>query len=513
MALSHRAFLEPGLDSLWHSINSYEPLLACLPNDLWTAEECESVLDVDRWAMIVTLRRVLTASDLQRYRTFYARRIRIFVPPHGFIGKKLLSIAFLQALQLATEREPGALCPLLTSFTWPSPTLMHDYVGNSYSSHLSPFMDLFYGRNVTSLIVKVSGDDYPIHTASVYLATKTICHVKTLTIHRDFDPTSAKLPTDLYLNSFNWAHLRTLTVHDITGAAMPKLASLPLLAILHVDGNLKDVPLLYSAGTTPPLVKPPGANFPSLKAVRLLGRSVQDFIAFLQHLPRSNSVRKLDLILAGMTACLDYQGLIETIQNHCNPRVLKSLDLCDYAEAGEPDDDDIDPEGGVDLSPLMVFGKLKQLTIHVPEHVKITPMLLSQIPTAWPKMVTLYIDDYVQAAGRIPLIDHTHVSTLLKRAPSIRHLGIVFDATKITDSVSNSNGPFPLLILSVGDSAIYSPSRVLAWIKNQFPELENLRSIAYMNEALDRQSKRWERVVEDWRTWKRQGAGAGAQAQ
>ncbi|KAF6761375.1 hypothetical protein DFP72DRAFT_842932 [Ephemerocybe angulata] len=517
MALSHRAFLEPGLDCLWRSIDSYEPLLACLPDDLWEAEDRESVLNVDRWATIVTLRRVLTASDLQRYRTFYARRIRTFAPPDGSSGKMLLSIAFLQALELATDREPGALCPLLTSFTWPSPTRMHDYEGDSYSSHLSPFMDLFYGRNVTSLTVKVSGDDYPIHTASVFLATKSSSHVKTLKIDNGFGSLkSAKGPSDsdLYLTSFNWAYLRSLTVSgETTGAAMPTLTSLPMLAILNIDGNLKEMPLLYTPGTKHPLVKPPRGNFPTLRALRLRGRSTEDIIAFLQHIPRSNSVWKLDVVLLDPTASLHYRDLIQTIQKHCNPRALRSLDLSDWTDPGEDLDDDIDPEGGVDVSPLLAFRRLKDLTIHVPEHVKVTPMLLSQIPAAWPKIVSLYLDDFLQGAGRIPLIDHTHVTSLLKGVPSIRHLGIVFDATKITDSVSNSDGPFPLLTLSVGDSTIYSPSRVLAWIKARFPKLNNLNSVDSMNEALDRQSKRWLRVVNDWNTWKSQGADAGAQAQ
>jgi hypothetical protein len=39
MALTSRAFLEPSLDRLWYRIESFKPLIACLPRDLWIVEK------------------------------------------------------------------------------------------------------------------------------------------------------------------------------------------------------------------------------------------------------------------------------------------------------------------------------------------------------------------------------------------------------------------------------------------------------------------------------------------
>jgi len=39
LALSSRMWLEPALDCLWNAIDSFDPLVACLPRDLWREEE------------------------------------------------------------------------------------------------------------------------------------------------------------------------------------------------------------------------------------------------------------------------------------------------------------------------------------------------------------------------------------------------------------------------------------------------------------------------------------------
>ena len=39
VALTCRAFLEPALDNIWREITLFDPLLACLPQDLWEYRE------------------------------------------------------------------------------------------------------------------------------------------------------------------------------------------------------------------------------------------------------------------------------------------------------------------------------------------------------------------------------------------------------------------------------------------------------------------------------------------
>ena len=35
LALTCKAFLEPGLDRIWRNITSFKPLIACIPEELW----------------------------------------------------------------------------------------------------------------------------------------------------------------------------------------------------------------------------------------------------------------------------------------------------------------------------------------------------------------------------------------------------------------------------------------------------------------------------------------------
>lgn len=44
MGLACKAFLEPAVDRLWRSLTSFEPLVACLPEDLLRSEEKEAFL-------------------------------------------------------------------------------------------------------------------------------------------------------------------------------------------------------------------------------------------------------------------------------------------------------------------------------------------------------------------------------------------------------------------------------------------------------------------------------------
>lgn len=46
MALTSRMFLEPALDGLWFAIDSFEPIIDCLPEDLWQEEPSH------QWTMV-----------------------------------------------------------------------------------------------------------------------------------------------------------------------------------------------------------------------------------------------------------------------------------------------------------------------------------------------------------------------------------------------------------------------------------------------------------------------------
>ena len=83
----------------------------------------------------------------------------------------------------------------------------------------------------------------------------------------------------------------------------------------------------------------------------------------------------------------------------------------------------------------------------------------------------------------LPSIDHTHLLEVLDGCPSLQHLGLRFDATKIASTqdygddkpAGSRRGPYPRLHkLSVGESPISSPEGVTEFLNFTFPNLKAL---------------------------------------
>ncbi|TEB33218.1 hypothetical protein FA13DRAFT_1708581 [Coprinellus micaceus] len=114
VALTSRHFLQPGLDRIWREVDCFEAIIACLPTDLWEVEESGGYLE----PKLHFLRRPITSSDMERYKTHYAPRIRYFALKM-VEGSALFGLDAFQGIQLATQWQPGALAPLLKQLAWP----------------------------------------------------------------------------------------------------------------------------------------------------------------------------------------------------------------------------------------------------------------------------------------------------------------------------------------------------------------------------------------------------------
>jgi hypothetical protein len=138
VALTCQGLLEPALDSLWREIYSFPLIIGCMPDDLWRREErtiagevilsfghsylCPGTSFVSLGRQLFRLGtdsvlgqfpcRPLTPKDLNRYMRFYAKRIR-HIEWRISIEDPVFPIEGLLALQIATDRIPGALTPLI----------------------------------------------------------------------------------------------------------------------------------------------------------------------------------------------------------------------------------------------------------------------------------------------------------------------------------------------------------------------------------------------------------------
>jgi hypothetical protein len=132
------------------------------------------------------------------------------------------------------------------------------------------------------------------------------------------------------------------------------------------------------------------------------------------------------------------------------------------------------------LSPTLIsaFQNLERVDLNCPPGLTIEPEFLAAIPHSWPKLKTLVLCPSIVNPSPPLLIDHTHVTQLVRQLSHLQVLGLRFDATKITAEECEQTEfetPSPKLhTLRLGNSPIESRARVTAFLKANFPALEVL---------------------------------------
>ncbi|KAF9228708.1 hypothetical protein BS17DRAFT_744743, partial [Gyrodon lividus] len=129
LAQTCRAFSEPSLDILWYNLRSLEPLVKCLPRDLWRHSA--------RTGSLVVMRPLL-AEDWRILRG-YARRARSLTVPANQASK--LDRNFVSAM--AGVPYNGPLLPNLRRLYW-----------RDGSEALSPLLRVFLGPSLNVLDVQ-----------------------------------------------------------------------------------------------------------------------------------------------------------------------------------------------------------------------------------------------------------------------------------------------------------------------------------------------------------------------
>ncbi|KAF6761317.1 hypothetical protein DFP72DRAFT_37495 [Ephemerocybe angulata] len=509
MSLTCRAFLEPGLDSLWRSLDSFEPLLACLPVDLWRIEQ-KNIRDRSTLTSVYCLNRALVPSDVDRYLTQYAPRIR-HITADIYNAKRIPSLELLQALQEVTKSQPGALAPLLRSLDWIPGDMIKLEFGLEYSNNIQPFMPLFVGANLTRLTFNMKSS-LPLQALTLLATAKRLDRLETLW----FGSETAKFADD-YLRSSTWNHLKCLIITNFPPSTILHLATLPQLSTLTMAG-LQGSDWRISA--TECRSRRPIEGFSCLRRLNFNGDTVSTITGFLQHLPTLNKLEALDACALDRCSSEEGQDVIDTIAELVNPdnfhrlllfdgdsmrpaldesdEELDDLDAPEYPFPSRSPDSESGEDNGytppITIAPLYVFKRLKYIAMGLSQWISIGPDDIAQMRTAWAEVETLDIVEN-RSVDPSPLIDHTHLLYLLDGCPSLRKLGLRFDATRV--SGEETGGPFyELSVLNVGGSTIASPRSVLKFIRTNFPNVELNDDVYNMYMA------RWEEVrvalIESW---------------
>ncbi|KAF6747854.1 hypothetical protein DFP72DRAFT_972165 [Ephemerocybe angulata] len=500
LALTNSAFLHPGLKKVWQTIDTFEPLLRCLPADVLSETKLRAFF-TRMPTVAMSLRRPLVAEDLARYRS-HARYIREF-KIDMYRCKRLPAADLLHGLELVTEKQHGALAPNLRSFkAFPRIPLKTDLLQS-----LSPFTYLFMGTRIEQLEVRLSAE-LPLDAALIQSTSQSVPNLKALNFSADSD-----LPlTTKYLSSSTWDNLQSFCARTCSSisilASLPQLRTLRLTEVQNTDIQIQST--LLDQDT----LEVRNRGFPSLREMEVHARSFTIILEFIRHLPTSNTIRTLTFgTFLSPASPPEIQDILSSIRARVNPLTLESLQIADneldevHQQAFWAPGPDIEPPEPEDLGydePIDAlphthdFTNLEVLVLRFNERIRVTSGDLAAIPGRWPRLTRFEISE-TGPKPQHPLVDHTDLMALVEHCPSLRVLGVPFDTTRISGEERSPQGPFLLSRLYVIGSPICSPSCVAEFLQGNFPELEQIE-LAFddprLNYSDSKTINRWVKVRE-----------------
>ncbi|KAF6763696.1 hypothetical protein DFP72DRAFT_1059755 [Ephemerocybe angulata] len=454
-----------------------------MPDDLFR-KKSEEVLDGGFDIYVLFLRRALTAKDIERYKRFYAPRIRDlhFSFRAWDLDFTILSNEAFQALQVVTEWQPGALTPRLE--------IMHRWLPveeeistlkiDPFPNYGAPYLSLFLGEHVYSLDMPVY-PRVPLWTTTVQCILGQHPSLKELTLSSD---TTSSL--EGLLGASLWPNLERLSIQGsyVTSFTMNQLSRLPRLSSLTI-----------ALGGSPlsPMADQP-TRFQYLEKLQIRADTLTNVVTSLDGLPRLKTLKDLSLIIYTSAPRADIQTIIGSIQAQ-NPSNLESLVWKDGIAYGDVSvaPMDVDLDGTIDISPFFQFKELRTLKIQISETIQLTPLQATQIPMYWPHIQELILCGS-QLYYQPPLIDHSHILSIMASCRALTSVGLRFDSTRVTGNETSPTSLSRIRAFHVDClSPILSPSRVLKFMSANFSKPwysvskvdMDMKSLAQLRSLLD----------------------------
>lgn len=363
-------------------------------------------------------------------------------------------------------------------------------VDESYIQQVFTFVSLFVAESVTALEVRFR-TYFPLHVASVHTAIQHLPRLRTLTISSEDSTVSLD---GIGLSPWTMTGLVKLNISCVSANSMHHLACLSHLEMLEIKR------LTPHAAQLSAYQVPSTASFPQLKQLLVLHSEKQDFIRLLSYLPPiTNTLHIIKALVLSSDPSM--QDILDIIAERANPSSLLGLGLTVTNLASIDEQDipfDMAEVEPLDISPLLPFRFMLAFAIHTQQAVHLKADDANGISKQWPWLRSLIISGN-RPCRCIPLIDHRHIIAILEGCDDLQTLSLNFDASRITAQDCITKAPFKLQELYVGDSPIYSPSRVLAFLKANFsPQSLTLEIYKNYNARPSIFERRWKSVQHDW---------------
>ncbi|KAG2040984.1 hypothetical protein BDR03DRAFT_947862 [Suillus americanus] len=434
LASTCRIFERPALDVLWKNLKSVEPLVKCLPSDLFGIEkghmELLKPLDAKIWSILCK----------------YTSRVHSITQ-----SDRSTVIEPLGSIMLSCPSAPASLFPNLRELKWRTD-------GTHYAAE---FLRMAFVPTLLSLDMNISSASTVF--LSVLSSLGILCpHLQTLNmrlpsatndLHRKTSPFVAQSISQLH-------RLRVLFVWDLGNQGNEHLMQLQAMQTLWLDLKAS------SAWERRSLVQSPG--FHNLYSLVLFIDDLEhaaDFLRSLQVIDSKNIGIRFTTAHPSTSSSTRLSQFFTVLGETCDHNNLESFGLRESTKVSTNPDI---------FKPLYTCHNLTRLFVGRSWNISMADEELCQLVSGWPQLQVLDISRFV-AINETTIPTFHGLISLLRLCPALTSLTLVIDTTKLEgiDLKTPGGGVFNdhLEELVLTNSPITSPLKVALILSGLFPNL------------------------------------------
>ncbi|KAH7923675.1 hypothetical protein BV22DRAFT_569287 [Leucogyrophana mollusca] len=462
LARSCRMFTEPALDALYSELQLMDPLIRCMPSDLWT------VTSNPYSELVISLRR-LPCEDDWRIFTKHAMRVRVLGTSKPGSLTCNLDGELISTL-LTSPHVSQALLPRLEVLICPA-----------WSGEYCHLLRRLINPNLTQFYSRTHTHKWSIPQLSVISSLGIQCvDMKVLHLrHGPADDDGTSVIVDVVCK---WRHLQKLLIGAPTDKLIRHLPSLPSLRFLHLIIPENDI-----APTRRKI------DFPeTLRVIHIEFVTYSSCKAFLENVYASPT--RLHIISETWTPPTAIQDFISWLPQHFSPAHLEKLSFgADYRHPP------VEDSSIISCKPIFVFSRLKSLDLGPLSTAKFDDAALEELAAGFPQLEALCLGNHY-GWPYSPAITLGGLKNLLKHCRKLTQLSLPFNADVKCGLTPNH----PLFVqltpndtittLSVVNSGIGDPVRVAAVLSSFFPRLKSIRTTHDWTDEAGIRCARWKEV-------------------
>ncbi|KIJ65160.1 hypothetical protein HYDPIDRAFT_27882 [Hydnomerulius pinastri MD-312] len=400
-----RTFQNPALDVLWADLAYIDPLVLCLPEDLYLTED-RSLQGSGHNLKVLVMRRPLTPTDWSIYQR-YAARVRTLgtVVPYSE-RQRNIEAKFMLALSFPSTT--GVLFPRLREILWSDRrpetsmaflrTLLSPQLTKLHLDWCGPFP---HDRSV-----------WDIHDMSLLSSIGKLCPSLTDFLLRI--PNDSREHASLALSHLlpSLTNLNSVSCQIIDASTLLYLAGLHSLRYISFALTQQFPDLCLCEG------------FDALEELVVEAETLQLALSLLLKLHFSPKTVQFSLWESPEASCI--QDIFVNLPSHCATHVLQTISLQDIPALGW------DPDLATTVTfetvkPILPFHHLTTLTMDVVCNFDITDDQFEEMASAWPKLSTLELNTH-HGWGNESQLTFNGFLSFLRKCPHLKIIAIALNA-------------------------------------------------------------------------------------